>query len=66
MAHLLVRNGESMTASWQAFARTDGRVGFALKYVASVDGMEPEFFKYVCESMVTEVTDFDMKAIGVG
>jgi hypothetical protein len=68
MGYLLTRNRQLASGAWQASVMdNDGSVKFALAYCALVAGLDAAAFKIICEAMVQEAHEFDvkMKAIGL-
>ena len=60
LGYLLERNSELLVA-WQMFVKEDGNLGFALDYCTFAAGLQPDFFKTLCGTMVREVQEFDAK-----
>ena len=62
MGYLLTRNTQMAAGAWQASVMdNDGNVKFALAYCALVAGLDATAFKVICEAMVKEVHEFDVK-----
>ena len=60
LGYLLERNSE-LPVAWQMFVKEDGNLGFALDYCTFAAGLQPDFFKMLCGTMVREVQEFDAK-----
>jgi hypothetical protein len=60
LGHLLQRNSKLFVA-WQMCIRDGGDVAFALNYCALAVGLQPGVFKMLCETMVKEAHEFDVK-----
>jgi hypothetical protein len=62
MAYLLRRNlNESGIGNWAMHVDDEDKVMFALIYQPLGGGIDAQAFKYICESLVNEVADFDGK-----
>lgn len=62
MGYLLTRNTQLAAGAWQASVMdNDGNVKFALSYCALVAGLDAAAFKIICEAMVKEAHEFDVK-----
>jgi hypothetical protein len=67
MSYLLTRNTQLAAAAWQASVMdNDGQVKFALAYCALVAGLDATAFKVICEAMVQEAHEFDVKIKAAG
>lgn len=67
MGYLLTRNTQLAMAAWQASVMdNDGQVKFALSYCAFVPGLDAAAFKIICEAMVKEAHEFDVKMKAAG
>jgi hypothetical protein len=67
MGYLLTRNTQLAAAAWQASVMdNDGSVKFALAYCALVVGLDATAFKVICEAMVKEAHEFDVKMKAAG
>jgi hypothetical protein len=66
MGHLLLRNSELAVIAWQVFDAGNGNAAFALASNMLMAGMDAPVFKYVCETMVKEANDFDVKMKAAG
>ena len=67
LTFLLQRNHELFVGSWAFHIDDDGDAGFFLRYHALGNGLTPQLFKFICDSMVAEVQAFDaaLHAAGV-
>jgi hypothetical protein len=62
MGYLLTRNTQLAAAAWQASIMDNGgNVKFALAYCALIAGVDAAAFKIICEAMVKEAHEFDVK-----
>ena len=67
MGYLLSRNTELATCAWQASVNDNsGNVAFALANCALVGGLDAAAFKAICEAMVKEAYEFDVKMKAAG
>jgi hypothetical protein len=67
MGYLLTRNTQLAAAAWQASIMDNcGDVKFALAYCALVEGIDTAAFKVICEAMVREAHEFDVKMRAAG
>lgn len=67
MGYLLTRNTQLAAAAWQAsITDNGGNVKFALAYCALIAGLDAAAFKIICEAMVQEAHEFDVKMKAVG
>ncbi len=67
LGYLLARNTEMAAGAWQASATEHGgSVKFALAYCALSDGLNAAAFKVICEAMVREAHEFDVKMKAAG
>lgn len=60
LAYLLERNSR-LIASWEMYLGIDGNALFLMSYHTYAAGMNPTFFKSICESMIQEVQTFDVR-----
>lgn len=67
MGYLLTRNTQLAAAAWQASVMDNGgNVKFALAYCALIAGLDAAAFKVICEMMVKEAHEFDVKMKAAG
>ncbi len=67
MGYLLTRNTQLAAAAWQASVMDNGgSVKFALAYCALIAGLDATTFKVICEAMVKEAHEFDVKMKAAG
>jgi hypothetical protein len=67
IGYLLTRNTQLAAAAWQAAIMDNGgNVKFALAYCALVEGLDTAAFKVICETMVNEAHEFDVKMRAAG
>lgn len=67
LGYLLTRNTQLAAAAWQASVMdNDGQVKFALAYYALIEGLNAAAFKIICEAMVKEAHEFDVKMKAAG
>jgi hypothetical protein len=67
MGYLLTRNTQLAGAAWQASVmENSGSVKFALSYCALIAGLDAAAFKVICEVMVKEAHEFDVKMKAAG
>jgi hypothetical protein len=67
MGYLLTRNTQLAGAAWQAsIMENGGSVKFALAYCALIAGLDATAFKVICETMVKEAHEFDVKMKAAG
>ena len=60
LAHLLRRNSESL-AAWQMMVSDNKMIGFGVATALLLQGITPGCLKALCETIVQEVHDFDVK-----
>ena len=60
LRYLLERNSE-LPVAWQILVREDSNLAFALDYCTFASGLQPDFFKMLCGTMVREVQEFDAR-----
>lgn len=61
LGHLLRQNSELLQPAWQVGVNENDDVLFSLRYCALGDGLTADTLKYLCETMVHEVVEFDKK-----
>jgi hypothetical protein len=67
MGYLLTRNTQMAAGAWQASVMdNDGGVKFALAYCALIAGLDATALKVICEAMVKEAHEFDVKMKAAG
>lgn len=66
MGHLLVRNSKMVGMAWQIFESGNGNAGFSMAAAMLIGGMNSAMFKYLCETMVKEAIEFDVKMQAAG
>lgn len=59
-AYLLERNGKLIVGAWRVF-KADDTLRFIVSYTALSAGMDPPTFKTICQALLDEVRDFDLK-----
>ena len=60
LAFLLRQNGRLFAGAWCSWSGPGGSA-FGLVYKAPVSGLAPPLFKMICESMVREASEFDVR-----
>jgi hypothetical protein len=67
LGYLLTRNTQLAGAAWQASVMDNGgNVKFALAYCGLIAGLDATAFKVICEAMVKEAHEFDVKMKAAG
>ena len=60
MGYMLERNG-NLYVGWEVCIQENDIVGFAVSYFALAAGIRPELFKTICETMIQEAHEFDVR-----
>jgi len=65
LGYLLERNGQSFPA-WETVDHDNGEISFAFYYYALAAGLDRTVFKLLCESMINEAYEFDLRLSKAG